>query len=44
MVGMIGCGKCEYFWSKIFGHEVIPISHGVFYIIINTHFICTFPL
>lgn len=35
MVGIVVCGKCEYFVRNIFGHEVIPIKTIFFYIVFN---------
>lgn len=35
MVGIVVCGKCEYFVRNIFGHEVIPIKTRFFYIVFN---------
>lgn len=35
MVGIVVCGKCEYFVRNIFGHEVIPIKKRFFYIVFN---------
>lgn len=35
MIGMIGCGKCVYFFGKKFGYEVIPVTHGLTHIVVH---------